>query len=53
MSSFAKGLLKEYKMPFQEEVGEHPTVEDMQLAVVHNKMRPCLDPVWYQNEVCR
>lgn len=40
-------------MPFQNEVGEHPTLEDMQVAVVNKKLRPALDPIWCQNEVRR
>lgn len=44
-------MLKEYEMPFQNEVGEHPTLEDMQVAVVNKKLRPALDPTWCQNEV--
>jgi len=38
-------------MPFQNEVGEHPTLEDMQLAVVNKRLRPALDPTWCQTDV--
>lgn len=40
-------------MPFQNEVGEHPTLEDMQVAVVNKKLRPALDPTWCQTEVSK
>lgn len=56
-TAVGSGMLKEYEMPFQNEVGEHPTLEDMQVAVVNKKLRPALDPIWCQNEdleiVCR
>ncbi|KAK9512153.1 hypothetical protein O3M35_000637 [Rhynocoris fuscipes] len=36
----------EYQLPFEEEVGQHPTLEDMQECVVHKKQRPLLNNSW-------
>ncbi|CAB0001427.1 unnamed protein product [Nesidiocoris tenuis] len=36
----------EYQLPFEEEVGLHPTLEDMQESVVHKKQRPVLRNSW-------
>ncbi len=38
-------------MPFEDIVGQHPTLEDMQEAVVSNKLRPALKPSWHQHGV--
>nr|CAH0110600.1 unnamed protein product [Daphnia galeata] len=38
----------EYLLPFEEEVGQHPTLEDMQECVVHLKRRPVLKEMWRQ-----
>ncbi|KAI3355562.1 hypothetical protein L3Q82_018387, partial [Scortum barcoo] len=39
----ADGPVDEYMLPFEEEVGQHPSLEDLQEVVVHKKMRPtCL-----------
>lgn len=29
-------------LPFEDEVGQHPSLEDMQEVVVHSKLRPTL-----------
>lgn len=42
------GLVPEYLLPFEEEVGQHPTLEDMQECVVHLKRRPVLKEAWRQ-----
>src|SRR4029434_7562113 len=37
-------------LPFEEEVGQHPNLEDMQEVVVHKKLRPVLRECWQQHE---
>lgn len=41
-----EGPIAEYQLPFEEEVGQHPSLEDMQECVVHKKQRPSLRPTW-------
>uniref|UniRef100_A0A4W5PZ67 Serine/threonine-protein kinase receptor n=1 Tax=Hucho hucho TaxID=62062 RepID=A0A4W5PZ67_9TELE len=36
----ADGPVDEYMLPFEEEIGQHPSLEDLQDVVVHKKMRP-------------
>ncbi|XP_075968319.1 activin receptor type-2A [Anarhichas minor] len=45
----ADGPLDEYMLPFEEEVGQHPSLEDMQEVVVHNKLRPTLRECWQKH----
>ncbi|XP_015120962.1 activin receptor type-2A [Diachasma alloeum] len=40
------GLIGEYTLPFEEEIGMHPTLMDMQEIVVHNKVRPLILESW-------
>ncbi|KAL3219283.1 hypothetical protein MRX96_030567 [Rhipicephalus microplus] len=40
------GPVEEYMLPFEEEVGQHPSLEDMQEAVAHKKMRPRIRDHW-------
>ncbi|CAH1971214.1 unnamed protein product [Acanthoscelides obtectus] len=40
------GPVPEYRLPFEEEVGQHPTLEDMQEAVVQRKVRPHIQKHW-------
>ncbi|XP_077483416.1 activin A receptor type 2 punt isoform X1 [Amblyomma americanum] len=40
------GPVEEYLLPFEEEVGQHPSLEDMQEAVVHKKVRPRIREHW-------
>ncbi|XP_043286435.1 activin receptor type-2A-like [Venturia canescens] len=40
------GPISEYRLPFEEEVGLHPTLEDMQESVVHKKERPLIQETW-------
>lgn len=42
----SSGPVDEYRLPFEEEVGSHPSLEDMQQAVVHKKIRPTFRPDW-------
>ena len=43
------GPVDEYRLPFEEEVGQHPTLDDMQDAVVQNKLRPKLKELWLKH----
>ncbi|KAF5889816.1 activin receptor type-2B-like, partial [Clarias magur] len=45
----ADGTVHEYMLPFEEEVGHHPTLEDLQDVVVHKKMRPILKDFWLKH----
>jgi len=38
-------------MPFEDEVGQHPTLEEMQDVVVSSRKRPQFKPHWLKNEV--
>ncbi|KAJ8984861.1 hypothetical protein NQ317_002700, partial [Molorchus minor] len=40
------GPIPEYRLPFEEEVGQHPTLEDMQESVVQQKVRPVIQEHW-------
>ena len=46
------GLPGDYRMPFEDEVGQHPTLEEMQDVVVSSRKRPQFKPHWLKNEVC-
>ncbi|XP_075941402.1 activin receptor type-2B-like [Anarhichas minor] len=43
------GPVGEYMLPFEEEVGQHPSLEDLQEFVVHKKMRPSLKELWLKH----
>ena len=45
------GPVDEYMLPFEEEVGQHPSLEDMQEVVVHKKLRPVLRECWQKHAV--
>lgn len=45
------GPIPEYRLPFEEEVGTHPTLEDMQESVVQNKVRPVIQEHWRNHPV--
>ncbi|XP_068602017.1 activin receptor type-2A [Brachionichthys hirsutus] len=45
----ADGPVDEYVLPFEEEVGQHPSLEDMQELVVHKKLRPLLRECWQKH----
>ncbi|XP_068670639.1 activin receptor type-2B-like [Montipora foliosa] len=47
--SAVDGPVEEYRLPFEEEVGSHPSTEDMQQAVVLKKMRPKFRIDWYSH----
>ncbi|XP_050702207.1 activin receptor type-2A-like isoform X2 [Eriocheir sinensis] len=43
------GPIPEYHLPFEEEVGQHPTLDDMQECVVTQKARPVIHDHWRKN----
>ena len=45
------GPLEDYTLPFEDEVGQHPSLEDMQEVVVHKKLRPQLKDSWQKHVV--
>lgn len=47
------GPVDEYRLPFEEEVGSHLSLEDMQQAVVQKKIRPKLRQDWYIHTVSK
>ena len=47
------GLIRDYQMPFEEEIGQYPTLEEMQDFVVNKKGRPILCEHWYAHQVGR
>ena len=40
-------------LPFEEEVVQHPSLEDMQDVVVHKKIRPAFKDLWRKNPVSK
>lgn len=46
-----QGPIGEYQLPFETEVGQHPSLEDMQECVVHKKLRPELRQTWKSHPV--
>uniref|UniRef100_A0A8C8M873 Serine/threonine-protein kinase receptor n=1 Tax=Oncorhynchus tshawytscha TaxID=74940 RepID=A0A8C8M873_ONCTS len=45
----ADGPVDEYMLPFEEEIGQHPSLEDLQEVVVHKKMRPVFKDCWLKH----
>lgn len=45
----ADGPVDEYLLPFEEEVGQHPSLEDLQEVVVHKKLRPLFKEQWLKH----
>ncbi|XP_062236108.1 activin receptor type-2B-like [Platichthys flesus] len=45
----ADGPVDEYMLPFEEDVGQHPSLEDLQEVVVHKKMRPVFKDIWLKH----
>ncbi|KAL7976445.1 hypothetical protein Chor_008394 [Crotalus horridus] len=39
----------EYLLPFEEEIGQHPSLEELQEIVVHKKMRPVFKDHWLKH----
>ncbi|KAL2096748.1 hypothetical protein ACEWY4_005955 [Coilia grayii] len=44
------GPVEEYALPFEEQVGQHPSLEDLQEVVVHKKMRPLFRDCWLKHQ---
>ncbi|XP_068604402.1 activin receptor type-2B-like [Brachionichthys hirsutus] len=45
----ADGPVGDYVLPFEEEVGQHPTLEDLQEVIVHKKTRPAFKDLWLKH----
>ncbi|XP_067229259.1 activin receptor type-2A isoform X2 [Chanodichthys erythropterus] len=45
----ADGPVDEFSLPFEEEAGLHPSLEDMQDVVVHKKLRPIFREHWLKH----
>ncbi|TRY55337.1 hypothetical protein DNTS_009043 [Danionella cerebrum] len=45
----ADGPVDEYQLPFEEEIGLHPSLEDLQELVVQKKIRPVLKDCWMKH----
>lgn len=43
------GTVGEYMLPFEDEIGQHPSLEDLQDVVVHKKMRPAIKDSWLKH----
>jgi len=50
-SMCTSGPVDEYMLPFEEEIGQHPSLEDLQEVVVHKKMRPVFKDHWLKHPV--
>ncbi|KAG8189003.1 hypothetical protein JTE90_019014 [Oedothorax gibbosus] len=44
--SSVEGPVEQYMLPFEDTVGQHPTLEDMQEVVSQKKLRPKFKDVW-------
>lgn len=40
-------------LPFEDEIGQHPSLEDLQDVVVHKKMRPVIKDCWLKHPVSK
>lgn len=49
--SYPPGPVDEYMLPFEEEIGQHPSLEELQEVVVHKKMRPAIKDHWLKHPV--
>lgn len=47
----SSGTVGEYMLPFEDEIGQHPSLEDLQDVVVHKKMRPVMKDCWLKHPV--
>lgn len=45
------GPVEEYRLPFEAELGSHPTLEEMQENVVTKKLRPRIYDHWRNHNV--
>lgn len=46
------GPVDEYRLPFTAEVGNYPSLEQMQEWVVQKKARPAFNDNWLRHKVC-
>ena len=44
--NFFQEPVGDYKLPFEEDVGIHPTLEELQDFVVNKKLRPSIPAEW-------
>ncbi|XP_023619186.1 activin receptor type-2B [Myotis lucifugus] len=49
LSLFLFKPVDEYMLPFEEEIGQHPSLEELQEVVVHKKMRPAIKDHWLKH----
>nr|XP_026693851.1 transforming growth factor beta receptor isoform X1 [Ciona intestinalis] len=45
------GSTPTYMMPYELELGQHPTLDEMQACVIDQKTRPVVNDLWRQDEV--
>lgn len=45
------GPVLEYKLPYEEQVGKSPNLEDMKLCVLQKKVRPTIQEAWKNHSV--
>ncbi|XP_068185494.1 bone morphogenetic protein receptor type-2-like [Antennarius striatus] len=48
---FVGEAVPEYQLAFQEELGNHPTLEEMQILVLREKFRPRFPEAWKENSL--
>ncbi|XP_072021284.1 uncharacterized protein [Amphiura filiformis] len=46
---FPSGDIGDYKMPYQDDVGSHPSFEEMQILVSRDRKRPAFPDAWKEN----
>lgn len=46
-----EGVIPDYKLPFEEELGPNPTLKDLVESVTYNKIRPKLKASWKSQPV--
>lgn len=51
LNCWFSGTVGEYMLPFEDEIGQHPSLEDLQDVVVHKKMRPVIKDCWLKHPV--
>ncbi|XP_062375261.1 activin receptor type-2B-like [Sardina pilchardus] len=44
------GPVEEYTLPFEEHLGQHPSLDDLQEVVVHKKLRPLFRDCWLKHQ---
>lgn len=46
-----EGPLLEYKLPYEKEIGQFPSLDAMQRCVLHEKVRPAIQEIWRNHPV--